>query len=96
MDKIGNLVNKRLNQHHLGESARASAVVHRANSLITQKLNDAEEDVRAFRLKDGVLWINTTSAVWSQEVWGIQENLKDDIQKEFGKTVVSRIVIKTI
>jgi len=94
MDKIGDLIGRRLNQHKLGESAKASLVVSKANDFLWKKLPDSEEEVRAFRLKDGVLYIGTVGAVWSQEVHGLKEKLMDEIHHEHGKNSVLRVVIK--
>lgn len=94
MDKIGDLVSKRLNQHKLGESARASLVVNRANQFLQKKFPDSENEVNAFRLKDGVLYVGTAGSVWSQEVWAEQENLLAELRKEYGQKSVIKILIK--
>ena len=94
MDKIGDLIGKRLNQHNLGEAARASLVVNKANAFLWNKFPDSEDEVMAFRLKDGVLYIGTAGAAWSQEIHGLREKLMDDIHQEYGKNSVIKVVIK--
>jgi hypothetical protein len=94
MDKIGDLIGKRLNQHKLGESARASAIVHKANLFLREKFPESEDEVRAFRLKDGILYIGTAGAVWSQEVHGCQSQMIEVIGREYGEKSVVKVVIK--
>lgn len=94
MDKIGVIITKRLNQHKLGESARASEIVHLANRLLNEKLKCDDAEVKAFRLKDGVLYVGTVGSAWSQEVFHQQEGLMEEIRKLHGPKSVIRIVIK--
>lgn len=96
MDKIGNIIGKRLNQHKLGESARASQVLLKANHLLREKLQCEEEEVRAFRLKDGVLYVGTAGSAWSQEVFHRQADLLREIREEHGPKSVLKIVIKSL
>jgi len=94
MDKIGDIIGKRLNQHKLGESARASAVLHKANAFLQGKLQCSDDEVNAFRLKDGVLYIGTAGSAWSQEVFHRQEELKNEVRGELGQKAILRVVIK--
>jgi len=94
MDKIGDIIGKRLNQHNLGESARAATVLHQANAFLQAKLQCTETEVHAFRIKDGVLYIGTAGAAWSQEVFLRQEELMDEVRGELGQKVIVRIVLK--
>ena len=96
MDKIGDIIGRRMNQHNLGESVRASAVIHKANTFLQGRLQCTEDEVNAFRLKDGVLYIGTVGSVWSQEVFHHQEELKEEMQKEHGPKAVLRVVIKSL
>jgi len=96
MEKIGILINKRMNQHKLGESARASQLVHRANQLLSKWLKTEDHEVRAVTVKNGVLSINVNSSVWSQEVWGVKQKLLREIQSEYGKEKLNKIVTKTL
>ena len=94
MDKLGIIVNKRLNQHKLGESARASEILHGVNVSLQKKLDCNDDEVKAFRLKDGILYIGTGNSVWSQEVFQKREVLMDEIRQQHGQKAVIRIVIK--
>ncbi|MFH0838519.1 MAG: DciA family protein [Patescibacteria group bacterium] len=96
MDRIGAIIGKRLNQHKLGESARASEIVHRANKLLQEKLQCGDDEVRAFRLKDGILYVGTVGSAWSQEVFHHQEGLINEIRKAHGTKSVLKIVIKSL
>lgn len=96
MDKIGIIVNKRLNQHKLGDTARASEILHKANESLQKKLQCSDDEVRAFRLKDGILYIGTVGSVWSQEVFHQKEGLMEEIRKQHGPKSVIRIVIKSL
>ena len=96
MDKIGDLIGKRLNQHNLGESARAAMVVAKANCFLREKFPESEDDFRAFRLKDGILYIGAHGAVWSQELSGHRGELMRAIHDEYGQKSVLKIVIKSL
>lgn len=94
MDKLGDIIGKRLNQHKLGDAARASEIVYHANVSLHKRLNCTDDDVRAFRLKDGVLYVGTIGSAWSQEVFHQQEGLLEEIQKQHGPKSIVKIVIK--
>ena len=96
MDKIGEIIGKRLNQHKIGESARASEVIYKANQFLVKTLKCEAEDARATSLKDGILWIGTGNAVWSQETQGIANPLLKKLQGEYGETYVKKIRIRSI
>ncbi len=92
MDKIGNLIKVRLNQHKLGESSQASGILHKANACLGKWLNCSNQDVKAFKLQNGILWIRVDNAVWGQEVWGVSSKLLRELQKEYGKNLVKKIL----
>jgi len=94
MDKLGEIINKRLNQHKLGDTARASEILHNANKSLQNRLQCSDDEVRAFRLKDGILYVGTVGSAWSQEVFHQQEGLMKEIREEHGPKSVLRIVIK--
>ena len=96
MDRIGTIITKRLNQHKLGESAKASEILLKANDCLQKKLQCSDDEVRAFRLKDGVLYVGTVGSAWSQEVFHQQQGLMKEIRKEHGQKSVLRIVIKSL
>ena len=80
MEKIGNLITRRLNQHKLGDSARASEAVYKANQYLGQWLRCDPGDVRAYQLKQGTLWIRTRNAAWGQETWAVTKPLLKKLQ----------------
>jgi hypothetical protein len=96
MDKLGIIITKRLNQHKLGDTAKASEILHKANASLQKRLQCADDEVRAFRLKDGVLYVGTVGSAWSQEVFYQQEGLMEEIRKDHGQKSVLRIVIKSL
>ena len=96
MDKIGDIIGKRLNQHRLGESARASQIIGRANRFLQKSLECGEDEVRVFRFKDGVLYVGTVGSAWSQEVFHRQAELMKEIREEYGQKSVLKIVIKSL
>jgi len=96
MEQLGDLIGKRLNQHKLGEAARASMVLNKANIFLQNKFPNAEGEVNAFRLKNGTLFIGVMSSVWSQELWGYKEKLIEEIHNEYGKNSVIKVVIKSL
>ena len=95
MDRIGNIIGIRLIQHKLGESARASEVIYKANEYLSKTLKCEAEDVRATSLKDGVLWIKVGSAVWGQETWGVTAPLLKKLHNEYGTNIVKKIRTQT-
>ncbi len=96
MEQIGQIINKRLNQHQIGDSARASEVIFKANQYLSTWLKCEKEDVKAVLLKEGILHIGSASAVWSQETRNISDPLLKKLQDEYGKTYVKKILIKSL
>jgi hypothetical protein len=94
MDKIGHLINKRLNQHKLGESAQASAILHFVNQELIGKLKADPNEMRALTLEKGVLWVGISHSAWGQELRGIQSHLLREIEKEYGAKKVLKIRTK--
>lgn len=94
MDKLGTIIAKRLNQHKLGDTAKAAEILYKANVSLQKRLQCSDDEVRAFRLKDGVLYIGTVGSAWGQEVFYQQEGLMEEIRKDHGQKSVLRIVIK--
>jgi predicted nucleic acid-binding Zn ribbon protein len=96
MEQIGNIIGKRLNHHQISESARASAVVYKANQYLSTWLKCEKEDARATSLKDGILWIGTGNSAWSQEAQGVSSPLLKKLQDEYGKTYVKKVRIRSL
>jgi len=95
MKKLINLIDKRLNQHKLGGAARAAEVIHAANQLLHAHFEVENSDISATQLKKGVLLIQVSSAVWSQELWGYQESLVSELQKRFGPRSIQSVRMLT-
>jgi predicted nucleic acid-binding Zn ribbon protein len=96
VEQLGQIINKRLNQHQIGESARASEVVFKANQYLSSWLKCEHDEVRAMSLNNGALHIGSGSAVWSQETRNISDPLLKKLQDEYGKTYITKIRIRSI
>ena len=96
MEQIGNIIGKRLNHHQIADSARASEVVYKANHYLAKTLKCETVDARAISLKGGILWVGTGNAVWSQETRNVSDPLLRTLQKEYGKTYVKKIRIRSM
>ncbi|MBU0727213.1 DUF721 domain-containing protein [Patescibacteria group bacterium] len=96
MDKLIDIIGKRLNKHKIGESAHASEVVFKANEYLYKWLKCETEDVRAAKLVNGFLTVNVGNAVWGQEMWNVHSTLLKKLQNDFGKKSVGKIIIKSL
>lgn len=94
MDKINLIINKRLNQHKIGDTARAAEILHKANIFFQKKLSCSTDEVKAFRLKEGVLYVGTAGSAWSQEVFHHCEGLMEEIRRDYGQKAILRVLIK--
>lgn len=96
MDKINLIIKKRLNQHKLGDSAKAAQVLGQVNNLLHDELKCSDREIKALRLKDGTLYIGTAGAGWSQEVFLRREQLIEDVCKRHGAKTATKIIIKSL
>lgn len=96
MDKISELIKVRIRQHQLGSSAFASEVVHHANQFIARRLKCESDEVRAIQLKSGILFVETASAAWGQELWSVHDELLRKLQIDFGEKAVQKIRTKSL
>ncbi len=93
MQSLGHIIGKRLHQHKLADSARASHVIHLANVFLEDHFEDCLDEVKALSLKDGVLKIGSRSSVLSQELWHQQEELLSTLQSATDAKLVQKILI---
>lgn len=96
MDKISNIVGKRLNQHQIGDSARASEVVFKANQHLSVWLKCEKEEVNAIKIVNGILTVGVGNATWGQEVYGVNRKLLRKLQEEFGEKYIQKVVTKSL
>lgn len=96
MEQLSDLVKRRLGNHNLNESAKSAEVLYAANQWLNNafELNDSE--VRAHVFSEGELSIRVKSSVWSQELWGVREDLLKELQNRFGESAVKKIRIKSV
>ena len=96
MHKLSDLIKGRLDAHSLGASAKSAEVIHKANQHLADLLKSKGADTKAYRFNGVTLFISAENSSWSQEVWGVQEAILQNLQKHFGKGVVKKIVIKSL
>lgn len=95
MEKLSDLIKGRLDRHNLSSSAKSAEVLYKANLLLSDLFKSQKGSVKAYRLEGGILFISTENAVWSQEVWGVSQNILNSLKKNFGEKVVKKIRIMT-
>lgn len=96
MDKLSDLISGRLDRHNLSSSAKSAEVLYKANLLLSDLFKSQDGSIKAYRLENGILFISTESAVWSQEVWGVSEDILKNLKKSFGEKTVKKILIKSL
>lgn len=95
MEKLSDLIGKRLHQHKLGEVSKAASVLHSADALLYKKFQTDATQLKALHLKNGTLTIGTASSVWSQELWGYQETLLKQLNHMHGEKSVVKIRLQS-
>ncbi len=89
MDKIGDLVMKRLDDHRLGEEALAASVVRGANSV-------SEGIFDAIRYKNGVLTVTVPSSSHASEAQLRLAGLKPRIRERISPHPLTRVIIRVV
>lgn len=77
----------RLSHHALSNSAFAARVIYRANEILPGLLPEAADHVKAYRFERNILFISAQNAVWTQELWGVQNEILEGLQHDFGDRV---------
>jgi len=95
MHKLSDLIKVRLNAHNLDVSAKSAEVIHKANQHLADLFKNKGADTNAYRFDRKVLFIAAENSSWSQEVWGVQESILKNLEKQFGKGFVKKIRIKS-
>lgn len=96
MEKLGDLIKQRLNKHNLETSAKSAEILHITNQILGDLLKAKKQYVKAYRFTGGILFIAAENASWGQEVWGVKESVLKNLQKQFGKKVITKIRIKNL
>ena len=96
MDPLSHLLQKRLNQHKLGESAQASHILFRANEKLSDLLPESKGCLKAVSLSQGVLWVECSAALWSQELWGVSSKLLESLHSEYGSQAPRKVRAKSL
>ena len=92
MDKLIDLIKGRLDKRNLGNSAKTAEVLYKANQIISKSV----EGVKAYKLEAGTLFIAAPNSALSQELWGIQEALLNELRDTFGESKIFKIRIKSL
>ncbi len=95
MQKLSDLIKGRLDAHALSSSAKSSEVIYKANIMLNDLFKESQGNVKAYRFERGILFIATKNAIWSQEVWGVQESVLNNLKKQFGERIVKKVLIKS-
>lgn len=65
-----------------------------ANKIIQAEFGEAgRENIFPDKILDKLLFFRTSGSLWSSELWLRKEKIKNEINKEFGGDVVSKIKI---
>ena len=96
MKKLSDLIKVRLDKHNLSGAAASAEVLHNANLLLADLCPEIKNETKAYRFSRGILFIATENSALSQEVWGVQIQLIQGLNKDFGNNKVKKIVIKNL
>jgi hypothetical protein len=96
MDKLGSIVKIQLNHHNLSSEALAAEVLFKANQWLADEFKEPAGEIRAVRLRHGILLIATESAVAGQEVWNVSDKIIKFLQNKFNSRIVQKVRIKNI
>ncbi len=96
MDKLSDVIKKRLNHHSLEPAAKAAMVVDAANELLQSYWAEAKTEVRATKVEKGTLTIEVSHATWGSEVQMHSDKLLKALQSQYGDKMVQKIRIKTL
>lgn len=94
MDQLKDLLSHRLNNHHLGEAAKAAGILHAANQFLKTRFPQSPDSAKAYRLEHGNLYVRAENSSWAQELWGVQDKLLRSLQKTFGENAIQKVVLK--
>jgi hypothetical protein len=95
MDKLGDLIGRRMGDHHLGAAAKASEVLLFANQLL-QESGILPRDAKAMTFKQGTLLIGVRNSLWAQEVRGLTLELAQKLQKKAGLMAPLKVRTKSL
>ena len=70
------LIQKRLNQHKLGGAAHSAEILHTSNLLLKEIFKFSKDELKAFKFKDGILYISVNHSTWGQELFYKRDFLK--------------------
>jgi len=96
MDKLKDLMARRLSAHKLSSEASASQVVSYADDFLKKTLNLTSSDIKVLYLKNAILWIGVSHPILGQEILGVLDPLLSDLQKKYGQKMIQKIRTKSL
>lgn len=89
------LLDQAINRAGLKKTTEAAGVCDLWTKIITEKFGkNFSQKARAMKFKDGVLIVQTSSAVFSQELELNKQEIIEEINKKMEKNVLKRIQFK--
>ena len=96
MEKLVEIIQRRLNQHKLGSVSEASQILFDAQTFFHHHFIDDPQLVRPLKIQNAVLWVGVQNASLSQEVRGILPQLMKQLHGRYGERLVKQIRTKSL
>ncbi len=87
MDQLKSLLQKRMQEHHLGDEAKAATVCHNINQL-------SDGAFTAIRYKNGVLTLSVPSSSHASELQARLAYWRERIKERIAPNPITRIYIR--
>lgn len=95
MEKLSDLITGRLATHQLSESAQSAIIIFYANRFLMNRYQGKNSEIKAYRYEKGTLSISAPNSVMSQEIWGFQQKMLEEVNR-FCEGRIKRIRIKNL
>ncbi len=96
MEKLSDIMKRRLHQHRLGGESQASQVLFHAQQFFRHHFTEEPNAVRPLKLQNAILWVGVEHAPMAQEVRGITSKLMAELKSRFGERTVKQIRTKDL
>ncbi|MFH0821044.1 MAG: DciA family protein [Candidatus Peregrinibacteria bacterium] len=96
MEKLSDIVQRRLHQYQLGGESRASQVLFHAQKFFHHHFIDDPNSVRPLKFQNAILWVGVEHASLAQEVRGISPKLLEELKIQYGATTIKQIRTKDL
>ena len=94
MQHISQILPRVLAKRGLQSEAEASLLLAKANQWLGEHLGNLVDDVRAMKIKDGAIILETKTAIATQEVFGLHRDLIAHLNAEMPSTKIQKIQIR--